>query len=71
MANAKLTSYFQQWVDHLDSHTFKVQKNFKELLCKRYNTLMHQAWACWVAGKDNHKQTKTKENNEMLMEQGN
>lgn len=41
MANAKLMSYWVQWAEVTQSSEHRLQKNFKELLCRRYNGIMH------------------------------
>ena len=50
MANSKLYSYFNQWKGVQERAEVMTQKNFREMLCRRYNAIMHQAFNTWRKG---------------------
>ena len=70
MAKAKLDTYFRQWSEHTEAHTYKKDKNFKELLCRKYNSTMQQAWNYWTQGLGHHKKKEMNIQNDIMMESG-
>jgi len=69
MANSKLYSYFNHWVGVLERREILTQKNFRELLCRRYNSLIHQAFNTWRTGHAHGGKAKEMMRNAELVEE--
>jgi hypothetical protein len=71
MANCKLHSYFAHWRGVNERSDVMTQKNFREMLCRRYNSIIHQAFNTWRKGHAHKNKTKENvRNSELVEEQG-
>lgn len=70
MANSKLYSYFNHWRGVQERSEVMIQKNFRELLCRRYNSITHQAFNNWRKGYAHFNKTRETVRNTDLVEEG-